>query len=392
MSGLKKRVFSKGIIVPYKSRPRTGSLQFRPRKRAQKETPSFSSYPKTGGKTRPLGFFGYKAGMIHVLIKDEQPKTTSFGQEISRPATVIECPPLKILGVRAYEKNESDSGMHAFMEVSIEKPDSHVLRRVHSFKKKQSKKEKKQSNTIPASLDDLFKQKDRVVELRLLVHTQPFLTNFGKKKPEVCEVGLNGTMDEQLQFVKDHWNKSIAITDVFEKGQLLDVKAVSKGKGFEGVIRRHHVKMQRHKAKKVRTVGAISPWHPPTVMWTVARPGQMGYHVRTEFNKQVLEIGKSGEAIAPANGFAHYGVVQNDFLVIAGSIPGPAKRCIGLRNAIRAVSGPHKYGLISFFSSKKAAFVQDNQPKIQKVKLQAEKKTEHKSVEQELAEAAKQAK
>lgn len=373
-----------------KSRPRTGSLQFRPRKRAKKETPSFSSFAPLKGKTRPLNFFGYKAGMMHVFVKNETPKTTSFGQEIALPATVLECPPLKIFGIRAYGKNENGFGTHALTEITSEKTEKHLQRKMHSFKKRKEKgAEKKEA---PAkTIADLEKMKPQIFELRLLVHTQPYLTTFGKKKPEISEIGLNGAIEEQLLFAREQLGKTIAVHDIFENGQMVDVKATTKGKGFEGVIKRHRVKMQRHKAKKIRAVGAISPWHPPTVMWTVARPGQMGYHVRTEFNKQVLEVGNASKKISPAAGFPHYGNIQNDFLVILGSIPGPAKRCVGLRHAMRNIGGTQKLSAINYYStvSKKASQTEEEAPKLQKIKMEAEKKAGHKSVQEELAEAGK---
>ena len=61
----------------------------------------------------------------------------------------------------------------------------------------------------------------------------------------------------------------------------------------------------------------------------------MGYHQRTEFNKRILKIGENGEEITPAGGFPHYGVIRNNYILIHGSIPGPTKRLICLREAIR---------------------------------------------------------
>ena len=331
--------------------------------------------------------------MMHVFVKNETPKTTSFGQEISLPATIVECPPIKVFGIRAYGKNENGFGTRVLTEITTEKTEKHFQRAIHSFKKKHEKQkekkgaEKKEAKTVA----DLEKMKGEIIELRLLVHTQPYLTNFGKKKPEISEIGLNGSMGEQFSFAKEQLGKTISVNDVFENGQMIDVKAVTKGKGFAGVIKRHRVKMQRHKAKKPRTVGAISPWHPPTVMWTVARPGQLGYHARTEFNKQVLEVGNATKKITPTSGFAHYGRVQNDFLLVLGSIPGPAKRCIGMRHAMRNINGTQKLGAVFQYSTirQKSAASEEGLPKLQKIKIAEEKKAEHKSVEEELAEAAK---
>ena len=81
-------------------------------------------------------------------------------------------------------------------------------------------------------------------------------------------------------------------------------------------------------------VACIGAWHPARVSWTVARAGQHGFHHRTEMNKKVYKIGKKGESsganshsattefdvtqkdITPLGGFPHYGVVNEDFVVL----------------------------------------------------------------------------
>jgi len=63
--------------------------------------------------------------------------------------------------------------------------------------------------------------------------------------------------------------------------------------------------------------------------------GQLGYQQRTEFNKRILKVGTDGPSIVPEGGFLHYGIVRNSYIMIKGSIPGPAKRLIRIRPAIR---------------------------------------------------------
>jgi len=72
--------------------------------------------------------------------------------------------------------------------------------------------------------------------------------------------------------------------------------------------------------------------------WEIPQPGQMGFHRRTEYNKRLLMIGSDGLLITPAGGFLHYGVVRSQYVVLAGSIPGPAKRPMVLRWPIRPPS------------------------------------------------------
>jgi large subunit ribosomal protein L3 len=71
--------------------------------------------------------------------------------------------------------------------------------------------------------------------------------------------------------------------------------------------------------------------------------GQMGYHQRTEYNKRILKIGNNGEEIVPKGGFLHYGVIKNNYVLVKGTVQGPAKRMVVLRGAIREPED--KFGL-----------------------------------------------
>jgi large subunit ribosomal protein L3 len=374
--------------MPKKSRPHTGSKGFYPRKRAARQTPSFNSFPVIKGEqAKPLNFFGYKAGMLHVMGRDVYNKSPSYGQEIVVPATVIECPPVRVFGVRAY--GNSPHGLKTLTEVSVEKPEKHLLRKIVAFKQHKSKKKKAEGK--PKTFEDLEKMKEQIAEIRLLVHTQPFLAGFGKKRPDVSEISLTGTVEKQLVFAKEKLGKDLHASDVFVEKQVIDVKAVSRGRGMEGVIQRHNVKKQRRKAKTERIVGSIGPWHPPTVMWTVARAGQLGYQTRTEYGKKILAMGEKVKEMNPKSGFANFGLLKNESVLLAGSVPGVVKRCIALRTAIRPVH-EHRVELaeIDFVSTKEETDAAgEEEIKIGKVKAEKEVKQEKKSVADEIAEAAK---
>lgn len=88
-------------------------------------------------------------------------------------------------------------------------------------------------------------------------------------------------------------------------------------------------------------------------MWTVPMAGQMGYHQRTEYNKKILRIGDAKDAgdINPAGGFVKYGLVKNDFIMVKGSLPGPSKRLVMLRKAVRPHGKHDDAPEISFIST-----------------------------------------
>ena len=305
-----------------KHKPRSGSMAYYPRKKAKKETPSFNTFPEINKEeTKPLNFFGYKAGMIQLTAKNDQKKSTGFGHEEVFAGTIIECPAIEIFGARLYKK--TTSGYKVLGEALVEKTKKSLSRKIISAGKKKKKH----------LIEDLEKKLPEAEYVTLLVHTNPEQTGMGKKKPDVSEIRLSGEKEKQFAFSKEKVGKELKIKDVFKEMQFIDVKAVTKGKGMQGVIKRFGVKMERPKAKKRRAVGSISPWSPATVMYTVARAGQMGYHSRTEYNKKILLIGEGKEL----NEFKNYGKVKSDFVLIAGSVPGPSKRCIALRYNIRPV-------------------------------------------------------
>ena len=322
--------------------PRRGSLSYYPRVRAKKETPSIKGY---GTENKALNFLAYKAGMVQVMGKNTHKASPTFNQEVVVPATVIECAPLKVFGVRAYSKAEI--GFVVLSDVIAENTSKHLKRAILNFKEKSSKsatkkegakekglsqKNEKEKNNYYTILD--FEKEILDIEyFTLLVHTQPSF----KKTPEISEVSIGGTKEQQLAYAKEKLGKELAIEDVFKEGDLLDVKAVTKGKGFQGPVKRFGVRTFRPKHKKQRVVGSIGPWHPKTVMFTVARAGQMGYQNRTETNKKLIKISKNSGEVNPKSGFKNFGLVQGAYALVFGSIPGPAKRCVAMRKSLRPV-------------------------------------------------------
>jgi len=266
--------------------------------------------------------------MTTVFALNQQQKSPKFNMEVPVPATVIECPPVKVFGLRAYIN--SLQGKKVLMDVLIDKADKEMDKKIHSFLK--SKKKENKKNTV----SDIEKALNEVSEIRLLAFTQPKLTGMGKKKPDLTEIALNGTVEKQLLFAKEKLGKELKASEIFKQNQQVDVKAVDKGKGFVGVVKRAGVKVHRPKSKKHRIVGSIGPWKPATIMWTVARPGQLGYQNRTEFNKMILLISDEAKKVNPKKGFGKYGLVKNEFVLLTGSVPGAVKRPIAIRYAIRA--------------------------------------------------------
>ncbi|MDG6218657.1 MAG: 50S ribosomal protein L3 [Candidatus Thermoplasmatota archaeon] len=311
--------------MPKNHHPRRGSMAYSPRKRARAQTPHITNWPQGGDKPKIQGFMGYKAGMTHAFVVDYRPTSTTSGREVIMPVSVVETPPMKIAAARFYIK--TNQGLETIGEIWSEKLDAELAKRLSL-----PKKTKKQNWNQAKNCDDV----------RALVYTQPkFVTGVPKKVPEMREMRISGgTMDERVEYVKGILGKELSINDVVREGDMLDIIAITKGKGFQGHVQRWGVKLLTHKnSKHRRMIGTAGSWHPNWIQATVPQAGQMGYHQRTEYNKRVLKIGDNGEDITPAGGFPHYGKINNPYILLHGSIPGPAKRVVSMRDAIRYKRG-----------------------------------------------------
>ena len=307
-----------------KSKPRAGSLAFYPRKRAKRIYPAIKTFPEIE-KVQPLVFAGYKAGMAQAVIIDNKKGSPTFGKEIVVPVTILDCPPLRVIGIRFYEKTRK--GLRVLSEVwnkDLPKDLERKVRPLGKFKPEEKLKE------IESKLE-------KISNIRLIVSTQPRLSGLKKKKPELFEIEMGGKdIKEKFEYAKNLLGKEIKVSDVFREGELVDVIAITKGKGTAGPVKRFGVKIQRRKATgKLRHVGSLGAEGLCRVLRTVAQAGQLGFQRRTEFNKKVLKIGKDGKEITPKGGFIRYGVINSEYLILEGSVPGPKKRLVMIRPAIR---------------------------------------------------------
>lgn len=307
--------------------PKRGSLAFLPRGRASHRLGRVRFWPEIEGETPTLqGFAGYKAGMTHVFMINDTSGSSDFGKEVARPATVVEVPPIIVWAIRAYKRDSY--GLHSFTEAWMKELPKD-LERALTPPKNQDRKQ---------ALKKVEENLDKIAEFRILVATQPRLASVPKKKPDLMEIKVAGaTTQEQFEYVKELLGKTVSATDIFKEGQYIDVISITKGKGFQGPVKRWGVRILSHKARKTkRGIATLGPWHPARVQYSIPRAGQMGYHQRTEYNKRILKIGSDGSQVTPKGGFLRYGQINESYMLIDGSLPGPTKRLIRLRSAARS--------------------------------------------------------
>merc|ERR1712176_418160 len=152
------------------------------------------------------------------------------------------------------------------------------------------------------------------------------------------------------------FEQEVPVDTVFNQGEMIDVCGVTRGHGTEGVVTRWGVtRLPRKTHKGLRKVACIGAWHPSRVQFQVARAGQNGYHHRTEMNKKIYRIGDAvvqadgtrvenkgttfydlnKKKVNPMGGFPHYGLVEEDFVMVRGCVMGPRKRVITLRKSVK---------------------------------------------------------
>ena len=112
---------------------------------------------------------------------------------------------------------------------------------------------------------------------------------IGQKKAHIMEIQVNGgDVAAKVDFCVNLFEKQVPVDAVFTQNEMLDVIGVTKGRGYEGVTTRWGTtRLPRKSHRGLRKVACIGAWHPAKVQFSVARPGQNGFHHRTEMNKKV---------------------------------------------------------------------------------------------------------
>ena len=209
--------------MPTRKSPRKGSLQIWPRKRASKFLPRVNWDAINSGKNIK-GFICYKVGMTSVLVKDSTPNSMTKDKKIAMPVTILECPPMKIFSIRFYKHGKVNT------EILAENFDKELKKKL-KLPKKQSKK-----------IEDIKDYED----IRIICYSVVKKTGI-KKKPDLAEIGLVGKIEEKINFIKDHIKKELSALDIFEDGQLIDLRGLTKGKGFSGPVKRFGITLKSHK-------------------------------------------------------------------------------------------------------------------------------------------------
>ena len=120
--------------------------------------------------------------------------------------------------------------------------------------------------------------------------------------------------------VEDYTLGQVINVDIFEEGEMVDVSGISKGKGFQGVIKRHNQSRgpMGHGSQYHRGVGSLGTMLPMHVLKGKKMPGQMGNVARTVQNLEIISVD-----------------TENDVILVKGNVPGPKKSLVMIRTAVK---------------------------------------------------------
>ena len=107
--------------------------------------------------------------------------------------------------------------------------------------------------------------------------------------------------------------------DIFQKDEKVHVQGMSKGKGFQGAMKRHNFRggPATHGSMFHRTVGSVGASSYPSRIWKGKKmPGQMGAKNVTVRGLKIVEVRP-----------------EENLLLIAGAVPGPAGGYVVIRKA-----------------------------------------------------------
>ena len=120
--------------------------------------------------------------------------------------------------------------------------------------------------------------------------------------------------------VNDYTLGQVISADIFTKGEMVDVSGISKGKGFQGVIKRHNQSRgpMGHGSQYHRGVGSMGTLLPMHVLKGKKLPGHMGNVATTIQNLEVVSVD-----------------LENNVILIKGNVPGPKKSLVMIKTSVK---------------------------------------------------------
>ncbi len=131
---------------------------------------------------------------------------------------------------------------------------------------------------------------------------------------------------------------------VFEEGEMVDVTGTSKGKGYQGVIKRYHQSRgpMGHGSQYHRGVGSLGTMRPMRVFKGKKLPGHMGHVTVTMQNLEVVAV-----------------IPEENVILIKGNVPGAKKSLVIIKSAVKKPNVKHeKVELVTYATNETEALEQ----------------------------------
>ena len=157
---------------------------------------------------------------------------------------------------------------------------------------------------------------------------------FADKREKLVNKPLKGMFDKagvsykryirefRFENAEEYSVKDEIKADVFTAGDKVDATAISKGKGFQGAIKRHGQSRgpMAHGSKDHRHAGSNGACSDPSKVFKGKRmPGHMGSKQITIQNLEIVRVD-----------------AENNLLLVKGSVPGPKKALITIKETVKS--------------------------------------------------------
>ncbi len=229
------------------------------------------------------GILGRKAGMTQVFTKE--------GKVI--PVTVIEVEPNVVTQVKTVETDGYNAVQLGYLD-------------------------KKEKNATKASIG----------------HAKKANTNPKRFLKEIRDVE-----------VSDYALGQVLTSSVFAAGEIVDVTGTSKGKGFQGVIKRHGQSEgpKTHGSRYHRRPGSMGTMRPMRVLKGKKLAGHMGNETVTVQNLEIIEVCEA-----------------ENYILVSGNVPGPKNSLVLIRSAVKGGSVAPKE-IVSFVEEPEEVIVESTE-------------------------------
>ena len=209
--------------------PRCGHLGYLPKRRTKNNKGKIRSFPRDD-RTKPVhltAFCGFKAGMTHVvryMQKREGKKTIK--KDVVEPVTVIETPPLKVVGIVGYI--DTPRGLRALSTVWAQNLPEGVIRRFYknfyNSKKKAFSKYAKRYQEDAKSKKHVNRDLQRIKKfcsiVRVLVASQEDKLKLRQKKAHLMEIQVNGgDIAAKVDWAVEKFEKDVSVGEVFSNSR-----------------------------------------------------------------------------------------------------------------------------------------------------------------------------